>query len=59
VLLFWERRAGSKKDFAICPLNGFVELALRELNRIGEWEDNGTRVQCGHGLHYGLVECTL
>jgi len=44
MLLWREWGARSKKNFAICPLSGFRELALGEPDGVREREDDGTRV---------------
>lgn len=59
VLLRRERRARREQDLPVRPLDGLVELTLRELDGIGEREDDGARVELGHEAHNLLIECAL
>lgn len=54
-----EGRTGSENNLPVGPLNGFMELTLAEGNRVGQGEDDGTRVEPCHSLHDLLRKCAL
>lgn len=54
-----EGRARSENNRPVGPLNSFMELTLAEGNRVGQGEDDGTRVEPCHSLHDLLRKCAL
>ena len=59
MLLLREGRARREDDLAVGPLNRLVELALGELHRVGEREDDRALVELRHLADDGFVEGTL
>jgi len=59
VVVHREGRTGSENNLSVGPFDGLMELTLAERNRVGQGEDDGTRVESCHGLHDLLRKCAL
>jgi hypothetical protein len=54
-----ERRAGREEDSPVGMLDCVLEGAFGERGGVGEGEDDGAGVYCGHGVEDGGGECAL